>query len=109
MKSVIEIKLFELNGKVPYREWFNTLEVQTKAVVSARLERIKIGNFGDCKPIKGVKNIYEFRIDFGPGHRIYFIKKRGLVVILLCAGSKRSQERDIERAKKYLTLYQEGL
>jgi putative addiction module killer protein len=56
-----------------------------------------------------VSGVYEFRIHLGPGYRIYFGKAKDRVVIILCAGDKRSQERDINKAKKYWQLYKEAL
>lgn len=66
-----------------------------------RLRRIKRGNFGNCKPLRGYNGIYELVIDLGPGYRIYYGKQGSTVVILLMGGDKGSQERDIEKAYRY--------
>lgn len=67
--------------------------------VDLRLERVKMGNFGQSKSLGGM--VFELKIDIGPGYRIYFGKIGAQIVLLLCAGDKKSQQRDIVKAKKY--------
>ena len=86
-------------GKCPYLEWEGELTVELRAQIRKRLNRVRLGNFGDIDHIEG--SIFELRIHSGPGYRIYYAKKGNKIVILLCAGSKRSQSRGIEKAKKY--------
>lgn len=74
-----------------------------------RLDRIRIGNFGDAKKIQGGSGIWELRIDHGPGYRIYFGKKGTMIIVLLIGGSKKSQTRDIVKAKQYWLEYRELL
>lgn len=62
----------------------------------ARLDRVALGNFGDNKPVG--ESVFELRIDYGPGYRVYFTKRRRKVVFLLVGGDKSTQERDIKRA-----------
>ncbi len=69
----------------------------------ARLNRIRLGNFGDCKSVGG--GVEELRIDFGPGYRVYYGREGAVVVILLCGGDKRSQAKDIFRAQEYWREY----
>jgi len=88
-------------GKEPYSDWEDGLDKKTRAIVRNRLERIRLGNFGKVKTIKGSKDIWEIVLDFGPGYRIYYAKKGSTVVLLLVGGEKKSQERDIEKAKQY--------
>ena len=66
---------------------------------------IMLGNFGDCHPIQGVKGMSEIRLDFGPGYRIYYGKQGNNCIILLIAGDKRTQARDIQKAKHYWCDY----
>ncbi len=94
-------------GKSPFYDWQKKLQVNTRAIVRSRLDRVELGNFGDCKPIKGERGLWELRIDVGPGYRIYYGKKGNDVVILLVAGSKSSQVRDIMKAKHYWLEYKE--
>jgi len=76
--------------------WFGGLsDRQAKARIAARIGRVEMGNFGDHKFFDGIG---ELRIDYGPGYRVYFVKRGSVVVILLSGGDKGSQKRDIKRA-----------
>ena len=100
--DLIEIVIYSTNsGKEPYVVWENKLDLKTRATMKNRLDRIRLGNFGDVKRIRGGEGVWELRIDFGPGYRIYFGKQGTTIVVLLAGGTKRAQERDIERAKRY--------
>ena len=68
-------------------------------IVRARLNRVRLGNFGDSKPVGG--GVEELRIDFGPGYRVYYGREDSVGVILLCGGDKRTQARDILTAREY--------
>lgn len=72
------------------------------AIVRARLNRVRLGNFGDCKPVGG--GVEELRIDFGPGYRVYGRDGQS-IAILLCGGDKRTQARDIRMSQKYWKEY----
>ena len=93
------------NGKQPYTDWFRSLkDKQTQAIILKRLNRLRQGNLGDYKSLKD--GLFELRIDYGPGYRIYFAQEADqLVILLLCAGQKSSQENDIKAARKYLMDY----
>lgn len=93
-------------GKVPLYDWLNSLDKTTFRIVMTRLARIRVGNLGDCSPIGD--GIWEFRIDFGPGYRIYYAKLANQLVILFIGGNKRSQSRDINKAKEYWLDYKEN-
>ena len=109
MKNDIDIQIYELdNGKSPYLQWESKLSRKVRAVVSSRLVRIRLGNFGDCKPIQGVKGIYEFRIHIESGYRIYFGKEKEKIILLLCGGNKTSQKKDIQKSSKYWQDYLES-
>jgi putative addiction module killer protein len=102
MKDVVEIRHY-INpaGKDVFDEWLTGLaDVRAQAKIAARINRLAAGNFGDCKSLR--QGLYEFRIDWGPGYRVYYgmIGKRQ--VLLLCGGDKRKQASDIERAARYL-------
>ncbi len=100
MMDSIEIEIYALpSGKEPYIEWESRLNRDMQAVVSARLARIRGGNFGDSKSI--CNGIYELRIKYGPGFRIYYGKRGKTVVILLCGGDKSTQKKDIKKAKEF--------
>jgi putative addiction module killer protein len=100
--NVVKIRIYSTDtGKEPYAEWEDRLDKITRAVVKSRLERVKIGNFGNARRIEGGVGVWEFKIDYGPGYRIYFGKKGETIVLLLIGGEKKSQKRDIEKAKQY--------
>ncbi|MBS7702702.1 type II toxin-antitoxin system RelE/ParE family toxin [Chelatococcus asaccharovorans] len=81
-----------------FSEWLDGLKDQrAAALVASRIERLGYGLVGDAKVFEGIG---ELRIDYGPGYRVYFCRRGGIIYILLCGGTKRTQERDIKRAKK---------
>jgi putative addiction module killer protein len=87
----------DLNGRSPYAKWFNRLNASAAAKVATAVIRMEQGNFSTSK---GVGNgVFECRIDFGPGYRIYFGKDGDNLVILLGGGSKKRQQKDIDLAK----------
>lgn len=81
-------------------EWRNGLrDSQARIAVDRRINRIELGNFGDHKPCRD--GVWELRIDIGPGYRVYYAMHGVDVVLLLCGGDKRTQDRDIDRACDY--------
>jgi len=102
-----KLKIYETStGKCPFDKWFNDLADQkAQALIDLRLERIKHGNFGNCESIGN--GVCELKIDFGPGYRVYFGKLGIQIILLLCAGDKKSQRKDIEKAKKYFQDFKE--
>lgn len=105
--QLIEIQYYRgPNGRQPYTEWFESIrDKNTQQRIDKRLARLEDGNFGDCKSVGG--GIFELRLDFGPGYRIYFRQIENTLVLLLCGGDKASQQRDIELAKTYWREYEE--
>ncbi len=100
--SLIKIVIYVTGTeKEPYSLWEDSLDRSVQIIVKNRLDRIRLGNFGDVKPVKGSKTIWEIRIDYGPGYRIYFGKINVTTIILLIGGEKKGQDRDIEKAKRY--------
>ena len=94
------------NGRVPFTDWFESLrDRKTRTRIRGRLTRLEIGNFGDCQSVGG--GVFELRIHFGPGYRVYFGKVANTILLLLCGGDKSSQQRNIERAKIYWQDYKE--
>ena len=92
-------------GKVPYEEWIYGLkDKRTIARVLKRINRLRLGNFGDCKSVGS--GVCELRIHFGPGFRVYYGIVNDQIVILLTAGAKGSQKKDIATAKSYWEDYQ---
>lgn len=106
--NVIEIVFYTTHtGKQPFLEWLNNLDVKTKSIIATRIARVHGGNFGDCKQLKNCHGIWELRIDYGAGYRIYYGKKGTTLVILLSGGDKNSQNRDITKAKQYWLAFKE--
>lgn len=93
------------NQEEPFTNWLLSLGSVVKKRILARLARLQVGNFGDCKKID--VNVFELRCFFGAGYRIYFGKERKYIVVLLCGGDKSSQTKDIRRAKQYWSEYNE--
>jgi len=89
-------------GRSPYAKWFNSLNAQAAAKVAVALIRMGQGNLSNTKGVGS--GVFEYRIDFGPGYRVYFGKDGGTVVILLGGGTKKRQRKDIEAAQ---ALWQE--
>ena len=96
-----EIKIYQTSSrKRPFDKWLNDLtDRKAQIAIDLRLERIRLGNLGQNKSLGG--GVYELKIDLGPGFRIYYGKIGLQVILLLCAGDKRSQQKDIILAKKY--------
>ncbi len=92
-------------GKSPFKEWLNTLSTNTKDRVISKLFRIQNGNLGDYKRVG--TGVFEFRLFFCGGLRIYFGKDGEEIILLLCGGDKNSQKRDIEKALEYWSQYLE--
>lgn len=94
------------NGKAPFQTWHNKLkDVVGIAKINRRLDRLSCGYKGDTAPIG--YGVFELRIHYGPGYRVYYAEHGSEVVILLYGGSKRSQPRDIKRAISYWKDYLE--
>ena len=88
------------DGQVPFEEWLDDLkDKRAVARVLARLARVRLGNLGDCKPVG--EGVSELRVDYGPGYRVYFGQKGRTLVVLLCGGDKRTQDRDIRLARQF--------
>jgi putative addiction module killer protein len=80
-------------------------DVQARAKIAVRIARVATGNFGDSKRLS--PNLYELRINWGPGYRVYYAMLGKICVLLLCGGTKQKQSADIERAHMYLKDYLE--
>lgn len=99
------------NGKQPFTEWLMGLkDVIGIAQINKRLERLMQGQRGDSEPVG--EGVFELRIHYGPGYRLYYAEQGSELVILLYGGSKGRQQRDIDRAigywKDYLERYHDN-
>ena len=94
------------NGPEPFAEWFLSIrDTKTRQRIQARLTSVRAGNLGNHRFVGN--GVWELRLDFGPGYRIYYGEVDNTIVLLLCGGDKSSQQRDIERAKNYWAEYKE--
>jgi putative addiction module killer protein len=93
-------------GKSPFAEWFNGLNAPASAKVTTALVRLEAGNFSNVKGVGA--GVYEYRVDFGPGYRVYFGKDGDKLVILLGGGSKKRQRRDIAEAIRLWAEYKKA-
>jgi putative addiction module killer protein len=91
------------NGKVPFAEWFDSLGAKAAAKVTSATTRMELGNFGDHKSVGG--GVWERRINFEKGYRIYYAKDGEDLVLLFCGGTKSRQQADIDEAKEYWKDY----
>jgi putative addiction module killer protein len=102
-----EVRAYQTcEGGIPFNEWLDDVgDRKAVARILARLARARQGNLGGCKGVG--EGVAELRVDYGPGYRVYFGQKGQTLIILLCGGDKRTQERDIQRAKQYWQDYNE--
>ena len=90
--------MIEVSRSTTFDHWLKALrDVRARARIQARIERLAAGNPGDVKPVGD--GISEMRIDYGPGYRVYFMKRGLVVAVLLCGGDKSTQTADIASAK----------
>src|ERR1700676_1218203 len=91
-------------GKNVFEEWLESLrDATTAARITARIARLAGGNFGDCKPLRD--GVWELRINWGPGYRVYYAMIGRTALLLLCGGDKRKQSADIDRAVAFWNDY----
>jgi putative addiction module killer protein len=100
------IKIYRTEtGERPFSKWLHDLsDRKIKSIILVRLERLKMGNFGIAEPVGG--GVYELKFYIGPGYRVYFAKVGFDIVLMCCAGDKKTQPKDINKAKKYYVDYQ---
>jgi putative addiction module killer protein len=97
----------EDDGSAPFTEWLSKLrDRNAHARISARLNRVKLGNFGVVKALGDGVN--ELKIDYGPGYRVYYAMNGKTVVLLLIGGDKSTQSQDIKTAKSYWNKQRRG-
>ena len=99
------IKVLQLdNGKEPFHEWLDGLDKKTQAKVHTFIDRVAFG--GGKKNVKTVGNgVFEIKINFGPGYRVYFGEDGKTIILLLLGGDKSNQNKDIKTAQQYWRQY----
>ena len=107
MNGSFEIREYTENGRSPFADWFNDLDAVTAARVDRYVRRLETGNFGAAKSLWA--GVFELRLDFGPGYRVYFAREGRTIVILLGGGSKRRQNADIAAAEHRWKRYKQTM
>lgn len=91
-------------GKAPFSHWLNSLkDIQGRAKIRTGLDRLCFGNLGHCRSLGG--GLFELKIQFGPGYRVYFGQEGENRLILLFGGDKSSQGKDLEKAREFWSDY----
>lgn len=98
--------MFEILQTDEFAKWLKRMrDANARARINVRIRRISLtGNFGDAKPVGN--GIYELRIDYGPGYRVYYSHRGKKVILLLIGGDKSSQQKDIDTAKRLDAEYE---
>ncbi len=98
--------MIEVRQTDEYAKWFDSLrDRQARARIDIRVRRLSLGNPGDAKPVG--EGVSVLRVDYGPGYRVYFVQRADVLIVLLAGGDKRTQDRDIRRAKQLARELQE--
>jgi putative addiction module killer protein len=101
--SVIKVvEYIRADGSNPFKTWFDDLDAQAAAKVATAIFRLELGN---TSSVKWIGAIGEFRIDWGPGYRVYLGRDGAELIILLAGGTKKRQQADIKRAKALFAEY----
>ena len=95
------------SNRTPFIAWFNQLDTTTRLIIDKRITKLRIGIFGDIRRIIGGSGVCELRVHSGPGYRIYLGSQNLNIVVILLGGNKKTQVKDIEKAKKYWKNYKE--
>jgi len=104
--AMLEIRYYvAADGSPPFAEWFADVEPVARAKVARAITRMEQGNLSNVKPVS--EGVLEYRLDFGPGYRVYFGRDGDVLVILLTGGTKKRQQRDIEDAQTYWQDYKD--
>jgi putative addiction module killer protein len=99
--------MIEFRQTETFRKWRTRLkDERARVLIASRLDRLAFGNPGDVKPVS--RGISELRIDYGPGYRVYFMRRGSEIIILLCGGDKSTQATDIKTAKRLALNWSEG-
>lgn len=98
-------EFLDRSGSSPFSKWFDALDATAAAKVTTAIRRLELGNFSNVKSVGA--GVFEYRIDFGPGYRVYFGKDGDVLVILLAGGTKKRQDRDIKVARDRWNDYKE--
>ncbi len=91
--------MIEVRQTALFAAWLRDLrDLKARVRIAVRIERLQEGNFGDAKSVG--QGVSELRINYGPGYRVYYVRRGSTAVVLLCGGDKQTQDRDVARALK---------
>jgi putative addiction module killer protein len=105
MLPLFDMKIKEYikaDGSNPYKKWFNKLNFQAAAKITVAIAKLELGNTSSVKWFAGIG---EYRIDWGPGYRIYLVQDGRDLIVLFGGGTKQKQQSDINEAKRLLNEY----
>ncbi|MCL4380104.1 hypothetical protein M1466_01245, partial [Candidatus Dependentiae bacterium] len=91
------------SGKIPFDEWLEKLDFHDSNKVLVRVSRLVLGNTSNCEPVGD--GVHEIKVDFGPGYRVYFANISDNEVLILYGGTKKGQQKDINKAINYFKDY----
>lgn len=107
MNEHYEIIHYCENGKDIFDEWIKALkDKRAQSAIYRRLDRVEEGNLGEHRPCRS--GVWELVIDYGAGYRVYYSIAGKTIILLLCAGDKSTQQRDIDKAVEYLQKFKKG-
>jgi len=95
-------------GEIPFQEWLEAIKVKDKragAAVLARITRATLGNFGDSKPLVNAEGLWEMRIHYGGGYRVYYRVENHKIILILAGSTKKEQNKTIQKAIQYYGDY----
>jgi putative addiction module killer protein len=91
--------MYEIETTEEFDIWLNGLrDINAKGFIAKRITIMSTGSIGETRSLGG--GLFEAKVRYGPGYRLYFINKEGRIIVLLCGGNKTTQQRDIKRAKE---------
>ncbi len=97
------VREFLKDGLSPFGDWFDSLNAHAASKVTTALYRLEHGNFSNVESVG--EGVFEYKIDFGPGYRVYFGQDGKMLIILLYGGNKKTQKKDINKAKNLWREY----
>ena len=91
--------MYQIRQTETFAAWFQSLrDKQARARIQVRIDRLMLGNPGDVRPVGD--GVSELRVDYGPGYRVYYVRRGNMLIVLLAGGDKRTQSRDVETAHR---------
>ncbi len=108
-KRPFEVKYLEVDGKVLYKEWHRRLKDETaKDRIRTAVDQMEDGNFGDHHDLPKTGGLWELRIHYGRGFRVYYGYHQGAIIVVVCGGEKDNQDSDIKKATKLWAAFKGG-